>query len=200
MPQPNQNELRTFEVKIEIEKRELNDGTSTAIVGYASVFNRESENLGGFVEVIEPGAFRDAMLTSDVRALFNHDENFVLGRTKSRTLSMTEDELGLRVVINPPDTSYAADLMKLMARGDINQMSFSFSIDKDGQQWTEDKNRKLYVRKIMNVKRLFDVSIVTYPAYPDTTAALSELRSLTESTTKNPVTGLRLAKLKQALW
>lgn len=196
------SEIRSVDASIKIEKRALNDGESSVIVGYASVFGRESENLGGFVEIIEPGAFRDAILKDDVRALFNHDDNLVLGRVKSRTLEMSEDELGLRVSIIPPETTYARDLLAVMARGDVSQMSFAFTLDKDDQEWTEDKTRGLYVRKIKRIKRLYDVSVVTNPAYPDTTVAASQLRSLKEINNKTilPVSLLRMATLKTALW
>ena len=196
------NEIRSIDADLKIEKRALNDGVSTVIVGYASVFNRESENLGGFVEIIEPGAFRDAIMKDDVRALFNHDDNLVLGRVKSRTLEMSEDELGLRVSIVPPETTYARDLMAVMARGDVSQMSFAFTLDREDQEWTEDKTRGLYVRKIKRIRRLYDVSVVTNPAYPDTTVAASQLRSLKEISNKIvlPVSLVRMASLKTALW
>ena len=196
------NEIRSIDADLKIEKRALNDGVSTVIVGYASVFNRESENLGGFVEIIEPGAFRDAIMKDDVRALFNHDDNLVLGRVKSRTLDMSEDELGLRVSIVPPETTYARDLMAVMARGDVSQMSFAFTLDREDQEWTEDKTRGLYVRKIKRIRRLYDVSVVTNPAYPDTTVAASQLRSLKEISNKIvlPVSLVRMASLKTALW
>ena len=196
------NEIRSIDADLKIEKRALNDGVSTVIVGYASVFNRESENLGGFVEIIEPGAFRDAIMKDDVRALFNHDDNLVLGRVKSRTLEMSEDELGLRVSIVPPETTYARDLMAVMARGDVSQMSFAFTLDREDQEWTEDKTRGLYVRKIKRIRRLYDVSVVTNPAYPDTTVAASQLRSIKEISNKIvlPVSLVRMASLKTALW
>lgn len=157
-------ELRSYEGSITIETRE---DEPAKIVGHAAVFNTISENLGWFREIIRPGAF-DGVLENDVRALFNHDSNKVLGRTKSGTLTLEVDEKGLRYVINPPDTTIAKDLMKSIERGDINQSSFGFIVEKD--EWEEQENGE-DLRIIHKVKRLFDVSPVTFPAYPDTDVA-----------------------------
>lgn len=160
-------EIRSYEGSIEIETR----GDEPAkIVGHAAVFNKISENLGWFREIIRPGAF-DSVMEDDVRALFNHDSNKVLGRTKSGTLSLEVDEQGLRYVINPPDTTIAKDLIKSIERGDINQSSFGFIVEKD--EWEEKEGEDL--RIIHKFKRLFDVSPVTFPAYPDTDVAKRSL-------------------------
>lgn len=165
-------ERRSFTLdEIRVEKRE--DG-SAKIVGHAAVFNQLSEDLGGFREQIAPGAFADA-LADDVRALFNHNPDYVLGRNLSKTLRMVEDSRGLAIEIDPPDTQVARDLMVSMARGDITQMSFGFSVRPNGQNWAKDDEGRV-IRTLTNV-RLFDVSPVTYPAYPQTDVAV---RSFTE--------------------
>jgi len=158
-------EIRSYDGSIQIETRAENEPPK--IVGHAAVFNKVSERLGWFREIIRPGAF-DSVLEDDVRALFNHDSNIVLGRTKSATLHLEVDEQGLRYVITPPDTSAAKDLMKSIERGDITQSSFGFIIDKD--EWQQEENGD-ELRIIHSVKRLFDVSPVTFPAYPDTNVA-----------------------------
>lgn len=135
------------------------------ISGYAAVFGQVSEALGGFREVIEPGAFSEAILNDDVRALFNHDPNVVLGRTP-KTLRLREDENGLYYEIDPPDTQAARDLLVSLRRGDISQSSFGFTVT--SQQW-DGSNQDYVVRRIKSV-RLFDVSPVTFPAYPTTSA------------------------------
>lgn len=136
------------------------------IEGYASLFNVRSLDLGGFQEIILPGAFARTLAkpSTDVRALFNHDPNFVLGRSTAGTLQLVEDGQGLRIGIKPPDTQYARDLVISMQRGDVDQMSFSFTVGKD--LWTPGD--PLMLRSVQDVEDLFDVSIVTYPAYPAT--------------------------------
>lgn len=150
------------------------DGTAEdaapVISGHGSVFNTRSENLGGFREVIMPGAFDD-VLNDDVRALFNHDPNFVLGRTISGTLTLEVDERGLKYEILSPNTQTIRDLLlEPLKRGDISQSSFAFRVARDGEEWDED-DEGVVVRTIHKFKQLFDVSPVTYPAYPEAGAA-----------------------------
>lgn len=137
------------------------------VSGYAAVFNQESEDLGGFIEIIKPGAFRD-VLENDVRALWNHDANYLLARTTSGTLKIAEDARGLYYEFDAPHTTYGNDLLELLRRGDVTQSSFGFTIKKD--EWIS-RNGITY-RYIHSVARLFDVSPVTYPAYPSTTSQL----------------------------
>lgn len=142
------------------------------LVGHAALFNCLSENLGGFRERILAGAFKEAIRASDVRALFNHDANLVLGRTKSGTLRVSEDGRGLAIEIDPPKTSYANDLMESIERGDIDQMSFAFTVKQD--RWFTDPSGQ-QIREIIEVDRLFDVSPVTYPAYAETSVSARTL-------------------------
>jgi len=163
-------ERRAFAAELRVDRA----GEKPVIRGHAAVFNALSEDLGGFREQIAPGAFKNAIGRDDVRALFNHDSNLILGRNKAGTLRMSEDDTGLAIEIDPPDTQYARDLMVSMERGDITQMSFGFSVTKQGQKWEE--NGQTHTRTLTDV-RLYDVSPVTLPAYPQTDVAL---RSLTE--------------------
>ncbi|WP_069648981.1 HK97 family phage prohead protease [Caloranaerobacter ferrireducens] len=136
------------------------------IEGHAAVFNQWSETLGGFFpykERVLPGAFKDSIEKDDIRALFNHNPDYVLGRNKSGTLHLEEDEKGLKVIIYPPDTQWARDLMVSIERGDISQMSFGFIVESD--RWGLEDG--VDVRELQKVK-LFDVSPVTYPAYSQT--------------------------------
>lgn len=144
------------------------NGIRPHIVGHAAVFNSLSEMLWGFREMVAPGAFRDAIAKSDVRALLNHEPSYVLGRNKSGTLKLWEDERGLAIDIDPPDTQWANDLLVSIARGDIDQMSFGFTVGED--RWEEIAGETR--RTILRVDELFDVSPVTFPAYPETDAAL----------------------------
>jgi uncharacterized protein len=134
------------------------------IAGHAALFDSVSEDLGGFRERIRPGAFAASLVADDVRALFNHDPNVILGRNRAGTLRLTEDERGLGIEIDPPDTQAARDLMVSIARGDVSQMSFGFSVGPGGQTW--EKNDQGVLRTLTAV-RLFDVSPVVFPAYPE---------------------------------
>jgi len=138
---------------------------SGKIRGHAAVFNVLSQDLGGFRERIKPGAFSRAIREKhDVRALWNHNSDYVLGRTKSGTLTIAEDERGLLVEIDPPDTQWAKDLQESIRRGDVDQMSFGFFVGSDDWHMENDE----IIREIRDVSELFDVSPVTYPAYLQT--------------------------------
>lgn len=151
-----------------LEVRQAGENGEAHIVGHAALFGVLSEDLGGFRERIEPGAFARS-LAGDVRALWNHDANYVLGRTTAGTLQLSEDAQGLRVEIEPPDTTWARDLLVTIRRGDVNQMSFGFRVPHGGEQWTSEDG--MNVRTLTNVE-LFDVSPVTFPAYPQTSVAV----------------------------
>ncbi|GLS83228.1 HK97 family phage prohead protease [Paraferrimonas haliotis] len=160
------------------------EGEERKIVGYAAKFNTRSNNLGGFVEVIEEGAF-DGVLDDDVRALFNHSPLYVLGRNSAGTLSLFIDEIGLRYEITPPDTQTINDLVIApMERGDIDQSSFAFRLPSDGYRWDEADDG-VYVRTITRISKLLDVSPVTYPAYNDTEAAARSLEAYKRSQVEN---------------
>jgi len=158
-------ERRTLHSEFRVEQRE--DGKKL-IRGHAAVFNVETD-LGWFRERIAPGAFSESIGKDDVRALFNHDENFILGRNKAGTLTMREDEQGLYVEIDPPDTQVARDLVTSIERGDISQMSFGFQTIKDS--WETEENAAKDLRTLEKVK-LWDVSPVTFPAYQETDVAV----------------------------
>ena len=167
----NKKEIRM----LPIQELRIDDSLDGKIVGHASVFDSWSETLGGifpFKEIVRKGTFTETIKIDDIRALFNHDPNFVLGRNKAGTLELEEDEIGLRVVITPPDTSWANDLIKNLRRGDISQMSIGFIVLED--TWgTQDG---IDIREIKKVQ-LFDVSIVTYPAYTQTDVGVRAMES-----------------------
>lgn len=150
----------------QIEVRAAAEDTPTSLVGYAAMFNREAIIAGLFREQIAPGAFDLAVKEDDVRALFNHDPNYVLGRTTSGTLRLSQDKKGLRYEATPPDTQWARDLMVSVGRGDVSQSSFGFQVVRE--EWTKPETRAdLPLRTILEA-RLSDVSPVTYPAYEET--------------------------------
>jgi HK97 family phage prohead protease len=161
-------ETRTITMSVRAEQR--GDDDAPELVGYAARFDDVTTISGLFDEVIRRGAFADTIKDKDdVRALHNHDENQILGRTTSGTLKLEEDDTGLRVVINPPDTQQARDLMVSIERGDIDQMSFGFSVVEERWNSSEEEEREL--RELIKV-RLFDVSTVTFPAYTSTSIGI----------------------------
>jgi uncharacterized protein len=144
----------------------MNFDSSPKIVGYAARFNIEAELWPGFKERIAPGAFRRSLENKDdVRALWNHNPEKLLGRTKSGTLTLREDENGLWYEILKPDTQTADEVVTLIKRGDISQSSFGFNIVE--QTLAHDKTKDIVTRTLKEV-RLFDVSPVTFPAYEST--------------------------------
>lgn len=172
-------ERRTYTVELRADTPE---GGKPVMRGIAAMFNSMSEDLGGFREQIAPGAFKSALGNSDVRALFNHDPSMILGRTVSGTLRLSETDQGLEFECDAPDTSYARDLMESMKRGDISQCSFGFSVDCGGDTWQKDDAGQ-WTRTIHVVSRLYDVSPVTYPAYPETSCAMRSLEKIRAETT-----------------
>lgn len=136
------------------------------IKGYAAVFNDVADIGGSFREVIAPGAFKET-IGGDIRALVDHDTGRVIGRSKSGTLRLSEDDHGLAVEIDLPDTSDGRDLAHLLERGDISGMSFGFRVTHD--EWDETKD--IPTRTIRAVE-LFEVSAVAFPAYEGTELAL----------------------------
>lgn len=184
-------EKRTFSFQMNIEKRE---DETREIVGHAAIFN-EYTDMGWFQERVLPGAFVESIKSDDIRALFNHDPNYVLGRNKAKprgTLSLKEDEKGLSIIIMPPDTQVARDLMTSIIRGDISQMSFAFKTLKDTWFYGENKERDLVKLK------LYDVSPVTYPSYLTTDVAVRSFQAWNESHI-TPALGWKIGLMRKRL-
>ena len=156
----------------------MDDSGQARLVGYAAVFGQLSEDMGNFREIVEPGAFAGTV-GGDVRALWNHDSNYVLGRTTSGTLRLVEDEIGLLVEIDPPAATWAQDALVSVRRGDVNQMSFGFIVPKGGDAWGRLADGGA-LRRLRTV-RLLDVSPVAFPSYPQTTV---QVRSQAEALTR----------------
>lgn len=152
----------------EFEIREESEGMRFS--GYAAVFNSPSEPLP-FTEVIERGAFHKTLRSkNDVKFLWNHDSGEILGSTRAKTLSLIEDERGLRVEGLLPNTSRGRDVAELLRRGDVDSMSFGFSVPAGGDDWSKDG-----AQRTLKSVRLHEVSLVAFPAYPGT-AGLQSVR------------------------
>jgi len=160
-------EKRSFDG--EVRAADSDDG-KMIIRGHAAVFGKLSSNLGGFREQIEAGAFND-VLDNDVRAAYNHDANFILGRAKAGTLRIGVDAEGLWYEVDLPNSTMGRDLWESVKRGDIQESSFKFTVLED--DWQE--NDEGVIRTIKKVGRLIDVAPVAYPAYPDATVAARSL-------------------------
>lgn len=159
---------REYRANPEIELRQ-EPGQPVKIRGYAAVFNQLSEEIMFFRERVLPGAFSKS-IKNDVRALSGHDSRQVLGRTTNKTLTLEEDDHGLRVEIIPPNTTAGHDVVESIKRGDIDQMSFGFQVVSD--RW--DKENGLDIRELLEVN-LFEVSIVAFPAYKQTSVSVRSL-------------------------
>lgn len=157
----------------DFEVRETSDGMT--LTGYAARFNEPSEPLP-FVERIAPGAFKRSLRAkNDIKLLWNHDSSMVLGSTRAGTLTLSEDEQGLRVEAMLPDTSAGRDAKVLIQRGDVTGFSFGFTVPPNGDSWNSDGTE----RTLKSV-RLLEVSTgVAFPAYP-TTNGTAQVRSLEE--------------------
>lgn len=163
------------------------------IIGYSAVFDLLSEPLWGFQEKIRKGAFTKTIGEADIRALFNHDENLVLGRNKAGTLKLWEDDAGLGDEILLPDTQYARDLTVSIERGDITQQSFSFRVLRE--EWSHTPSQE--IRTLIEVE-LRDVSPVTFPAYPQTVAQVRSVFGVEVRTVSEALSRLESGSMTEA--
>ncbi|MDK4204433.1 HK97 family phage prohead protease [Bacillus amyloliquefaciens] len=199
-------EVRHLTTKIEMraaddEGKEKRD----YIEGYALKFEKWSERLGGwFKEIISRNAL-DSTDFSNVVALFNHRQDYPLARNtvsgETGRLELEIDAIGLKFRFIPTETTYAKDLMKNIRSGVINQCSFVFSLDYsqgDPDEWRHNDEEDIYERRINNIERIFDISLVTTPAYSDTEAVIGE-RSLEKVELLKEMRTTPIEKLKMEL-
>lgn len=179
----NKIEKRVFPV----EMRKSAD--SKTVSGHAALFDSFSVDFGGWKEIIQRGAFTESVMDkeADVRALFNHSDNHLLGRyrgtplkDKRNTLSLKETDNGLHYDLDMPE--HRSDLIELIERGDLTQNSFQFTV-KDAH-W--EKRDGMDVRVITKIDKLYDISLVTFPAYPDTDVALRSFKEMKQKETPKP--------------
>jgi HK97 family phage prohead protease len=155
-----------------VEVRMTGEGKIAGLIPY----NSRSENLGGFSEIIRPGAFQEAISgKEDVRALFNHNPSCVLGRNKSGTLNLRDTAEGMEYEITPPEAQWARDLSASISRRDITGASFGFVVNGDDWKATRSEKGDMETTRYLNSVRLFDVGPVTFPAYASATANLRAL-------------------------
>jgi len=167
---------------------ETREDKPTKIVGYASVYydgtrDTEYELWPGALERIMPGAFDLAIGKDDVRGLFNHNPDNLLGRTSAKTLTLTSDKFGLRYVNEVAETTISRDVQEHIRRGDLQGSSFSFQVRSKGENWIEEKDsdgHTFEIREITDAK-LFDVGPVTFPAYEATTTGIRSADNASEA-------------------
>jgi HK97 family phage prohead protease len=178
-------ETRYLAEPIEIRTKE--ETGETYITGYAARYNVRSKLIADrntntvFYEEIRQGAFKDVLQDADLNvvALFNHEKNQVLGRSTSGTLTLSEDEKGLRYDLLIPNTTLGNDLKELIKRGDISENSFAFSVRKNDIAFSKVEDGTA-LRSISKFAGLYDISLVTTPAYPETSVALRQLEEFTQ--------------------
>jgi uncharacterized protein len=165
-------ELRSLTTQFEIRS---NEEGQEYFEGYALKFEQWSEIVMDFQEIIDRNALANTDL-GDVKALINHDNNYILARTSANNLELEVDGIGLRFKAYPSDTSYAKDLKENMKTGNINKCSFAFRLNWDNpecERWEYDDKTGLYKRRILDIAKISDVSIVTNPAYQNTEAVVT---------------------------
>lgn len=167
------------------EIREESDGMH--FTGYAALFDSPSEPLP-FTERIAKGAFKRSLRSrNDIKFLWNHDSGEILGSTRARTMTLSEDDRGLKVEGMLPNTSRGRDVAELLRRGDVDAMSFGFSVPQGGDTWSNDGSE----RTLKSV-RLHEVSVVAWPAYTATAGTVS-VRKFEETAKRADVSAEALA-------
>ena len=179
-----------------IEARTDGEGKTKGLTGYAAKFNEESKPLRDwwgdeFVEVIVPGAFKNSLENNTIKALYNHNPDYVLGSTKSGTLRLEEDEIGLRFDLDLPNTQIANDLYESVKRGDIDGVSFGFKVKED--KWTEVKTDTGWktIRTLREID-LIEISPTAFPAYEQTEVDCRSLVKMKEQRDREEIDKLLL--------
>ncbi len=198
---PERRVLHHIEAELRVSKRA--DGKQV-IEGYAAKFGKMSLNLGGFREQIDRKAFEDCISRCDVRCLREHNPREILGRTKPGTMRLSTDDVGLKFSSDVPDTQVGKDTVTDIEDGNLDGCSFSFTTKSPGgDKWEGDwDDDDLPVRTILDVKDLFDVGPVQYPAYPDTEVKCRsfdrflEAQNLVQRERDNQLKRLRLLRLR----
>lgn len=175
MKRNNEIEIRSLVGDLRVESRE-EDGAGRTIVGYAAKFESWSDPMmGWFREKIARGAF-DGCDLSDVIMCFNHNTDSILARTTSCTLRLEVDDVGLRFAFEAPNTTLGNDMLELVRRGDVSKCSFRFGVEQDEWQYADEQNGlAMDERTILRFSRVVDVSLVVFPAYPETEASVRHL-------------------------
>lgn len=163
-------------------RAEANDSGERIITGHAAVFDKFSQNLGGFVERIAPGAFTESIAKRDVRALWSHNTDLVLGRTGNRSLRLWEDSYGLAFELKLPDTQLGRDTFTSIQRGDVTGMSFGFTVQE--HEWKKSDGTGPHQRTLRKVD-IFEISPTAFPAYEATDVSTRDAEALLAELTES---------------
>lgn len=187
-------ERRNFAFELRSETLGEEDQAKRVVRGHGAVFNSRSQDLGGFYEIIAPGAFDNALSPgkSDIRALIDHNPSLILARTSAGTLTVGTDDKGLTYEFELPNTTYARDLAENLDNGNITQSSFAMIVGRDS--WEEQEDGTL-LRTILEVDQLFDVSPVTYPAYTEADVRIAK-RSMEQYQSQKETTKADLVAMR----
>jgi len=183
--------------EMELRKDSTEDGSeNNVLTGYVAEFEKFSHELndffsGKFKEKIRKGAFENSIRSKVIKALWNHDDNKVLGSTKSKTLNLWEDERGLKFELILPNSSWGKDALESVRRGDVDGMSFGFI--PTVTEW-DDVNPNETIRTLVEVD-LIEVSPVAFPAYPQTSVSARNLKSLEEDYKKHKEKSFQIEKM-----
>jgi HK97 family phage prohead protease len=176
------------------------DGEKTTVSGIAAVVNKRT-SLGWWDEMIMPGAF-EGRLNDDIRALFNHDPNYILARSVNGkgTLKLGLDAIGnLTYEYNTPKRSFALDLLDAINTGDVSQSSFAFRVKEQAWEFAPKGTKQNDLRKIVRVEQLYDVSPVTYPAYPDASVGARSMEAIRKELETKDLVDYKLSLAKRKL-
>ena len=175
------NNNKQFFPSVELRAYKSEEEARMLVEGYAIVFNSESRDLGGFTEVVKENALDKALeRNTDVLALYGHDYQNVLGRQSANTLQLEKDERGIKFTLDLPNTQLGRDVYTLVERGDLKGNSFGFTVEKDS--W--DKKGDKVIRTIEQVRDLFEISIVSLPAYEATELVKRNFEEFAEDITE----------------
>jgi HK97 family phage prohead protease len=175
------NNNKQFFPSVELRAYKTEEESRMLVEGYAIVFNSESRDLGGFTEVVKENALDKALeRNNDVLALYGHDYQNVLGRQSANTLQLEKDERGIKFTLDLPNTQLGRDVYTLVERGDLKGNSFGFTVEKDS--W--DKKGDKVIRTIEQVRDLFEISIVSLPAYEATELVKRNFEEFAEDITE----------------
>ena len=180
-------------IECELRVMPMPDKKMPILTGYAAMFGKKSVDLGGFTEEVARGAFANTIKADDVMALFDHESSMPLGRTSAGTLRLSEDEVGLKMEIDMPDTMCSRDLVESVSRGDVKGASFGFRTISDEWKMLDGMSHRMLVEV-----QLRDVSPVTFPAYPDTSVAMRSHDVWKLATRPIETIGLLLQRQRQA--
>ncbi|WP_252187865.1 HK97 family phage prohead protease [Anaeromonas frigoriresistens] len=190
-----QKETRYISIE-KLETRATEEDNKLSISGYVVQFNKRSKVMWDFVEVVAKGAFRNSLKENVIKALWNHNHDYVLGSTKNSTLKLREDDYGLKFELDLPSNTWGKDCYESVSRGDVDGVSFGFFVREDEWEYIDDED--LYKRTLLEVD-LFEISPTPFPAYEDSQASCRSFENFKTELEEKENKELRKRKLSLEL-